>query len=83
MGEFEIEMNAKVDKKLSKISSPVGRLKSQVSVWEEIWAKTCIVQLIKVGYRIPFKTEPHSKVLRNNRSALNDKEFVTKELENL
>lgn len=52
---------------------------------EEIGANKCIVHLIKVGYRIPFKTEPPSKVLhvRNNRSALNDKELVTKELENL
>lgn len=50
---------------------------------EEIGANKCIVHLIKVGYRIPFKTEPPSKVSRNNRSALNDKELVTKELENL
>lgn len=47
----------------------------------EIGANKCIVQLIKVGYIIPSKTEPPSKVLRNNRSALNDKQFVTKELE--
>lgn len=39
--------------------------------------------LIKVGYKIPFKTEPSSVVLRYNRSALNDKDFVTKELQNL
>lgn len=83
LGEFEVEMNAKVDKKLWKVSSPVGRLNSQVSEREEIGANKCIVHLIKVGYRIPFKTEPPSKVLRNNRSALNDKELVTKELENL
>lgn len=50
---------------------------SQVSEWEEIGANKCIVQSIKVGYRIQLKTEPSSKVLRNNRSALNDKEFVT------
>lgn len=73
----------KLIKKLSKVSSPVGRLKSQVSEREEIGANKYIVHLIKVGYRIPFKTEPPSKVLRNNRSALNDKEFVTKDLENL
>lgn len=84
MGEFEIEMKAKINKKkLSKISSHVGRLKSRVSEWEGIGANKYIVQLMKVGYRIPFKIEPPSKVLRYNRSALNVKTSVTKELENL
>lgn len=70
---------------MSKISSPVDRLKSKVSILEEIGANKCNFQLIKVIYRMPFKAEPPSKVLRscNNRSALNDKEFVIKELENL
>lgn len=44
----------------------------------KIGANKCIVQLIKVGYRIPFKIDPFSKVLRNNRSALNVNKFVTK-----
>lgn len=84
MGEFKIEMKAKINKKkLSKISSHVGRLKSRVSEWEGFGANKYIVQLMKVGYRIPFKIEPPSKVLRYNRSALNVKTFVTKELENL
>lgn len=80
MGEFEIEMKAKINKKkLSKISSHVGRLKSRVSEWEGMGQ----INTLKVGYRIPFKIEPPSKVLRYNRSALNVKTFVTKELENL
>lgn len=44
----------------------------------KIGANKCIVQLIKVGYRIPFKIDPFSKVLRNNRSALNVNKFVKK-----
>lgn len=80
---FETKMHVKVDNNLLNICSPVGRLKSKVSEWEEMGANKSIVQLIKVGYKIPFKTEPSSVVLRNNRSALNDKDFVTKELQNL
>lgn len=76
-------MHVKVDNNLSNICSPVGRLKSKVSEREEMGANKSIVQLIKVGYKIPFKTEPSSVVLRNNMSALNDKNFVTKELQNL
>lgn len=44
----------------------------------KIGANKCIVQFIKVGYRIPFKIDPFSKVLRNNRSALNVNKFVKK-----
>lgn len=54
-----------------------------MSEWEEMGANKSIVQLNKVGYKIPFKTEPSSVVLRNYRSALNDKDFVTRELQNL
>lgn len=44
LGEFKIEMKAKINKKkLSKISSHVGRLKSQVSEWEGIGANKYIV----------------------------------------
>lgn len=63
LGKFENDMNAKVDKKLSKMSSPVGRLKSQVSEWEEIGPNNCIAQLIKVGYKIPFVTKELENLL--------------------
>lgn len=49
----------------------------------KIGANKCIVQLIKVDYRIPFKIDPFSKVLRNNRSALNVNTFVKKKMESL
>lgn len=80
LGEFENEMNAKVDKILSKvnISSPDGHLWSKVSEWEEIGANRCIFQLIKAV--IEFHSKPTTF---ESRFALNDKEFVTKELENV
>ncbi|XP_062577375.1 uncharacterized protein LOC134239230 [Saccostrea cucullata] len=82
LNKSENEVNSKVDENVLKILSPVGRLRSQVSEWKDMGANESIVQLIKVGYRIPFKTEPQSIVLRNNRSAQEPK-FVSKEIENL
>lgn len=48
-------MYVKVDNNLSNSCSPVGRLKSKVSEWEENGANKSIVQLIKVGYKIISK----------------------------
>lgn len=53
---FETKMHVKVVINLSNICSPSG-LKSNLSEWEEMGANKSIVQLIKVGYKIPFKTE--------------------------
>lgn len=52
---FETKMYFEVDNNLSNICSPVGRLKSKVSEWEENGANKSIVQLIKVGYKILSK----------------------------
>ena len=71
------------DKNFTKVPTPVGRLRSNLSEWERIGSNSSVIQLIKVGYRIPFKTEPESVLLHNNKSALNDPSFVQTELENL
>ena len=71
------------DKYFTKVTTPVGRLRSNLSEWERIGSNSTVIQLIKVGYRIPFKTEPESVLLHNNKSALNDPSFVQTELENL
>ena len=63
--------------------SLVGRLRSNLSEWERIGSNSSVIQVIKVGYRIPFKTEMESVLLHNNKSALNDPSFVQTELENL
>ena len=64
------------DKKFTKVTTPVGRLRSNLSEWERIGSNSSVIQVIKVGCRIPFKTEPESVLLHNNKSALNDPSFV-------
>ena len=39
--------------------------------------------MIENGYKIPFKTEPVSVELKNNRSALDNTQFVSSEISNL
>ena len=64
------------DKKFTKVTMPVVRLRSNLSKWERIGSNSSVIQVIKVGYRIPFKTEPESVLLHNNKSALNDLSFL-------
>lgn len=64
---------SKVDDNILAVYSPVVRLRSQVSEWEEMGAIWLFFQLIKMGYKIPYKTGSQSALLRNNNSALNDK----------
>lgn len=68
---------------ISSIISPVGRLRSRYSEWEKIGTGKTILDIIKSGYKIPFKTNPSSIELNNNRSARDESEFVTGEIRNL
>ena len=55
-----------------------GSLKSHVKFWQDINTSDYILDVINNGYCIPFVTTPVSSYLNNNRSALNNKEFVGK-----
>lgn len=68
---------------ISNIISPVGRLRSRYNEWEKIGTGKTILDIIKSGYKIPFKTNPSSIELNNNRSARDEPEFVTGEIRNL
>ena len=74
-----------------KISIPVGSktynvkgsLKRHFLFWENMGASKFIVDVIKFGYKIPFITTPTAIKLKNNRSALNNKDFVSHEIASL
>jgi hypothetical protein len=53
-----------------------GRLKANIQFWKNIDACKFIIDTIDYGYRIPFYSLPQSKFSRNNRSALQEDEFV-------
>ena len=57
-----------------------GRLKENISFWEEIGASNWVLRILRDGYALPFIPEPEPKIFQNNVSALRNKEFVTNEI---
>ena len=58
-------------------------LKLYLSYWLEIGANDFILDTLQRGYKIPFKSTPMKESFRNNRSALENYEFVASELKDL
>ena len=67
----------------AKKCSPVGRLKQSLHKWEQIGASSYILNVIENGYTLPLKTEPQKVCLRNNKSARENANFVSEEINNL
>ena len=61
--------------------SPVGRLKENIGQWREIGANSYVMEVIKNGYILPLFTSPCEVELSNNRSAINNANFVSREVE--
>jgi hypothetical protein len=64
------------------VITPVGKLKGAIHKWENIGTSIYILQVIEMGYGIPFKEIPKIVVLRNNKSAINV-DFVKNEITKL
>jgi hypothetical protein len=61
-----------------------GRLKHALEFWEtSIQPNNDILSCIKSGYVIPFLSQPPSFFMRNNKSALENSDFVDKAIEDL
>ena len=76
-------LNTRTDKSLildSSLITTKGRLRDNLKYWEYIGASEFILSTIKEGYKIPFIFEPTPCDLKNNKSAITDPEFVSKEL---
>ena len=54
-----------------------------VNKWKEIRANDFIVDVIENGYEIPFLTLPNQIELDNNKSARDNSDFVTDEINKL
>ncbi|XP_052067195.1 uncharacterized protein LOC127706578, partial [Mytilus californianus] len=63
--------------------SPVGKLRSKLHEWKAITTSTHIIDVIENGNKLPLKTEPEVKHLKNNRSSLNNAKFVVEEIDKL
>ncbi|CAC5422587.1 unnamed protein product [Mytilus coruscus] len=66
-----------------KFKGVKGRLACHVKYWENIGACPFVLDTIKNGYVIPFIDTPFKMYHRNNRSARQNTEFVTKSIEDL
>nr|XP_034311779.1 uncharacterized protein LOC117684306 [Crassostrea gigas] len=63
--------------------SPIEHLNSCLSRWVETGVDIYIKDIISHGYKIPVQTIPESVDLKNNRSSLENVEFVSSEIESL
>ena len=68
---------------VSIVLSPVNRLKEHIRKWEEFGASEFVLNILREGYRIPFKSKPTNVVLKNNRSALDNPVIVSNEIQKL
>lgn len=64
-----------------KSSSPVGCLKRNIGQWRLIGANSFILEVIEKGYKLPLFTAHESVELKTNKSAIENVEFVSKEVD--
>ena len=61
-----------------------GKLKSHLDYWENlIGANTVVISVIKKSYKIPFTYTPQKAYFKNNKSALQNSDFVTDSIKDL
>ena len=66
-------------------SEPVlrGRMKASIGFWCEIGAPLEILNIIQEGYKIPFMGTPKQARFKNNKSAINNSQFVSQAISDL
>ena len=60
-----------------------GRLKAHISFWRRLQASDFILSTIYNGYKIPFLSTPPRFWCKNNRSSLDNCDFVTDAIQDL
>lgn len=60
-----------------------GRLKLNIQFWEDIGASHYVIDILMNGYKIPFHSKPVCCFMRNNKSALEESEFVSEAIHDL
>ena len=60
-----------------------GRLRSHISAWEALSPPEDVLRIIQLGYILPLSTLPKPVILKNNKSALDNKAFVTQAISEL
>jgi len=58
-----------------------GRLKTKLPFWSNtLKANKTILDVVEKGYKIPFINLPKTNFSKNNKSAINNEQFVTKSI---
>ena len=65
------------------IVSPVGKLKARASHWKNAGASEYIFDVICNGYKLPLRQMPEAAVLKSNKSAIDNSDFVCSEISSL
>ena len=60
-----------------------GRLAKNIAFWEKIGANSFVLDTLRNGYVIPFIESPNSMHKSNNRSAVQNSDFVTSAIDDL
>ena len=68
---------------ITRPNSIKGNLKRNFAFWEQIGSSRPILDVIESGYKIPFIETPKPAEFSNNKSALNEREFVTESIQKL
>ena len=66
-----------IDSHNSDFDNVKGSLRKNLEHWHHIGANPFVIDTIENGYKIPFFTNPISKFLQNNQSAIQNANFVT------
>ena len=67
----------------NKINRVKKSLYNHLGFWKEIETFDSVLNIIEQGYRLSFVTHPPTMHFRNNSSAIENKEFVTQEIQDL
>ena len=68
---------------VDKNVSVKGSLKAHSNFWHSINANQYVLDVIENGYRLPFLTTPEGCFLKNNKSSLDNPEFVQEAIQDL
>ncbi|MEW8544359.1 MAG: reverse transcriptase domain-containing protein [Candidatus Thiodiazotropha sp.] len=60
-----------------------GRLKKNITFWQDIGASAFVLDVIENGYKIPLFSLPPQYFSHNNRSAMSEQEFVSEAIKDL
>jgi len=72
----EFEQKYEIDSEIGKVFVK-GRLRKNIHFWESIGASNWVLSVIRTGYKIPFISTPEVSYSNNNRSAIEEREFVS------